>query len=117
MCPSNVKTILRSGGLVDGDEHCEHGDDEEDLSADLSPAPALGIHRPPQSPSSRTGRLLGDHEVNERLTPLTQPLDQGAILVVIGADVVPVQDDHAIREAALDQSLGLPQQGRFQGGV
>lgn len=117
MYPSNVKTALRSGGLVDGDEHCEHGDDEENLSAGLSPAPALRIHPPQRSPSSRTGQLLGDHEVNECLVPLTQLLDHSAILVVIGADVVPVEDDHAVREAASDQSLDLPQPGRFQGGV
>lgn len=105
---SNVKTALRSGGLVDGDEHCEHGDDEDNLSAGLSPAPALRIHPPQRSPSSRTGQLLGDHEVNECLVPLTQLLDHSAILVVIGADVVPVEDDHAVREAASDQSLDLP---------
>lgn len=53
----------------------------------------------------------------ERVVSLAEVPDHGVVLVVIRADVVAIEDDHAGRESASDQALHLAPTGPLPGGV
>ncbi len=46
--------------------------------------------------------------MEKRPAVLAQVSDHGVVLVVIGADVVPVEDEHAVGQALSELPLGFP---------